>query len=72
MYDVKHGQDFDNQRAVVIGRTGPEDNPERQEYHILVVGWKAGSKADNEYERVGVGRVQVGYLSWLQSDVRVF
>lgn len=71
MYDFKHGQDVDNERAVVIGRTASEDSPERQEYHILVVGLKAGSKGNNAYERVGLGRVQVGYLSRLQSDVRV-
>ncbi|KAM0362832.1 hypothetical protein ACHAO7_011169 [Fusarium culmorum] len=71
MYDVKHGQDFDNERAVIIGRTDPGNSPEIREYHILVVGWKAGSKADSEYERVGIGRVQVEYLSWRQSNVRV-
>ncbi|EXA30568.1 hypothetical protein FOVG_18055 [Fusarium oxysporum f. sp. pisi HDV247] len=71
MYDVKHGEGFDNERAVVIGRTGYETSPERQEYHILVVRLKAGSKAENEYERVGIGRVQMGYLSWRQSDIRV-
>ncbi|RKK27411.1 hypothetical protein BFJ66_g16668 [Fusarium oxysporum f. sp. cepae] len=71
MYDVKHGEGFDNERAVVIGRTSPEWRTERQEYYILVVRRKAGSKADNEYERVGLGRVQVGYLSRRQSGVRV-
>ncbi|EWZ28892.1 hypothetical protein FOZG_17449 [Fusarium oxysporum Fo47] len=71
VYDVKHGEDFHNERAVVIGRTCHETSPERQEYYILVVRLKAGSKAENEYERVGIGRVQVEYLSWRQSDVRV-
>jgi hypothetical protein len=71
MYDVKHREVFDNERAVVIGRTGPESSPERQEYHILVVRQKAGSKTENEYERVGIGRVQVEYLSRRESGVRV-
>ena len=71
MFDIKHGKDFDNERAVVIGRTGPEDRLEGQEYYILVVGRKTGSKAYNEYERVGIGRVQAGHLSWRESSVRV-
>jgi hypothetical protein len=71
MYDIKHGEDFHNEWAVVIGRTNPKWRSERQEYYVLVVRRKAGSKADNEYERVGLGRVQVEYLSWRQSGVRV-
>jgi hypothetical protein len=76
MYDVEDGKDLRWERCVLVGRAGRNGRPEidwgsrpvREEYHILVV----KQKAENEYERVGIGRVQFGYLSRQEQDIRVY
>jgi hypothetical protein len=66
IYDVE-GEDFLSERGVVVGRTGSEN---QSEYHMLIVRQRGGNKSD--YERVGIGMVQKGYISRQQANVRVF
>jgi hypothetical protein len=66
MYDIEGKENFLSERCVVVG-TGWED---QSEYHILIVRQRGGNK--HEYERAGIGKVQKGYISRQQADVRVF
>jgi hypothetical protein len=70
MYDIEDGKDLRLERSVVVGRTCQSDGSEsngldNRKYHILIVRQRAG----NEYERVGIGTVQHGYISQQQPDI---
>jgi hypothetical protein len=67
MYDVEDGKDLRSERSVVVGRTRQGDGLDNREYHILLV----RQKGENEYERVGIGMVQQGYLLRQQRNVRI-
>ena len=72
MYDIKdgkNGKDLRRERSVVVGRTPLRDMSDDLKYHILIVRQRKGAR--NEYERVGIGEVQQGYVSRQQSDVRI-
>ena len=68
MYDVEGKEDFLSERGVVVGRMGSED--ESEYYYMLIVRRRGENKS--EYERVGIGMVQKGYISRQQANVRVF
>jgi hypothetical protein len=72
IYDVEDEKDLRRRQSVVVGRTRQGDGPEsngldNREYHILLV----RQKGENEYERVGIGMVQQGYLLRQQRNVRI-
>jgi hypothetical protein len=72
MYDVEDEKDLRRRQSVVVGRTrqgnGPKSNGlDNREYHILLV----RQRGENEYERVGIGMVQQGYLLRQQLEVRI-
>jgi hypothetical protein len=67
VYDVKREADFLSERGVVVGRTGSEG---QWEYHMLIVRQRDGK--EGEYERLGVGKVQEGYLVRQAADICVF
>jgi hypothetical protein len=70
IYDVEDGKDLRWEQSVVVGTTHQvnrweSSGSDNQEYHILIV--RQG--AENEYKRVGIGRVQQSYISRQQPDV---
>ncbi len=65
MYDVEDGGDLHKERGVVVAR--PLDKSEIWEYYMLVV----KQRAEGGYERVGIGRVECGYISRQEPDVLV-
>jgi len=67
MYDVEGKKDFLSERGVVVGRTGSGD---QSDYYMLIVRQRGENKS--EYERVGIGMVQKGYISRQQADIHVF
>ncbi|KAE9379870.1 hypothetical protein N431DRAFT_458859 [Stipitochalara longipes BDJ] len=67
VYDVKREAEFLSERGVVIGRTGSKG---QWEYHMLVVRQRDGK--EGEYDRVGIGKVQEGYMVRQPADIRVF
>jgi len=67
VYDVKGEEDLASKRSVVVGRTGSED---QSKYYMLIVKQREGNQS--EFERVGIGMVQKGYISRRQADVCVF
>lgn len=72
MYDVEDEKDLRRRQSVVVGRTRQGDGPEsngldNRGYHILLV----RQRGENEYERVGIGMVQQGYLLRQQLEVRI-
>jgi hypothetical protein len=74
MYDVEGEKDLRRRQSVVIGRTCQRDGPESNglgnlEYHILLV--RQRGENEYEYERVGIGMVQQGYLLRQQLEVRI-
>jgi hypothetical protein len=74
VYDVEGGTDISLERCVVVARTHRRDGQYDQtldgtRYYILVVKQRLGT--ENEYERVGIGEVQEGYVSREQCGVRM-
>jgi hypothetical protein len=67
LYDVKREADFLSERGVVVGRTRSEG---QWEYRMLIVRQRDGK--EGEYERVGIGKVQEGYMVLQPADIRVF
>lgn len=67
VYDVKREDDIFSERSVIIGRTRLEY---QWEYHMLIVRQREGK--EGEYERVGIGKVQEGYIVRQPADIRVF
>jgi hypothetical protein len=67
VYDVKREGNFLSERGVVIGKTGSE---RQWEYYMLIVEQRDGK--EGEYERVGIGKVQEGYIVRQPADIRVF
>jgi hypothetical protein len=72
MYDIEDEKDLCRRQSVVIGwtRQGDElesDGLDNREYHILLV----RQRGETEYERVGIGMVQQGYLLRQQLEVRI-
>lgn len=67
VYDVEGGDDFVSERGIVVGRMGSED---QWEYYMLIVRQRDGK--EGEYERVGVGKVQEGYMVRQPAAIRVF
>lgn len=67
VYDVKREADFLSERGVVVARTGSES---QWEYHMLIVRQRDGK--EGEYERVGIGKVQEGYMVRQTADICVF
>ncbi|KAH8746061.1 hypothetical protein F5883DRAFT_255648 [Diaporthe sp. PMI_573] len=80
MYDAEDRDALDGERAVVVGRTYRSTGPDGREYYYILVArrragmvrrivgivrWGVGS----EYERVGIGRIQQGYVSRQEADV---
>jgi hypothetical protein len=68
MYDIEDEKDIGQTQSVVVGRTRQKSNElDSREYHILLV----RRRREIEYERVGVGMVQQGYLLRQQLEVRI-
>jgi hypothetical protein len=67
VYDVKREDDPLLERGVVVGKTESED---QWEYYMLIVRQRDGK--EGEYERVGIGKVQEGYIVRQPADIRVF
>jgi len=68
-YDVEEGGDLCKERCVVAGKKSNKGFDRLGvEYYILVV---RPTSVDDEYERVGVGLIQSGYVVRQRLNVRV-
>ncbi|CAG8979562.1 hypothetical protein HYALB_00011916 [Hymenoscyphus albidus] len=66
-FDVEDRKEFRGEQVVVVGKKRQVDGSENQMFHVLLVRQSDG--AENEFERVGMGMVQQGYLSRQQRNV---
>ncbi|KAH4767142.1 hypothetical protein HBH62_253500 [Parastagonospora nodorum] len=59
-YDLETHERLDDERCVVVGRDSPESDAGRRNYYILVV---RPTGMENEYRRVGAGRMRSDYVA---------
>jgi len=60
-YDVDEGENLHMERGIVLGR-------QQGEYYTMIV---RGCKTEGEYKRVGLGKIQEGYILRQRSIIRI-